>query len=138
MSDIFDKETRSRVMSKIRYKDTKPEIKVRKYLFSKGMRYRKNCCSLPGKPDIVSKKHKSVIFVNGCFWHGHEGCEKFKMPKTRVEFWENKIRMNRSRDAQNKKILEASGWRVFVVWECEIKKSHENFLDGMIMKILSH
>lgn len=137
MSDVFDKETRSRVMSLIRGKDTKPEVKTRKYFFSKGLRYRKNQKGLPGKPDIVSRKYKSVVFVNGCFWHGHEGCKRFSIPKTRTEFWENKIKRNKERDSRNHCDLESMGWRVFVVWECQVVKGNNFFLDDIHSKIIS-
>lgn len=126
MADLFDKETRSRIMSKIRAVDTKPEIKVRKFLFAKGLRYRKNQKNLPGKPDIVLKKYGSVVMVNGCFWHGHKGCPKFKMPKSNVEFWEDKISKNIQRDAINKSMLTALGLKVIMVWECEIGEEKLN------------
>lgn len=119
-------------MSKIRGKDTKPEIIVRKFLFSKGFRYRKNQKSLPGKPDIVLKKHAAVVMVNGCFWHGHKGCKKFKMPKSNIDFWKNKITRNIERDKVNKSKLYDLGWKVFVVWECE---TDENKLSEIAHKI---
>lgn len=127
--DVHDKETRSYNMSCIKCKNTKPEEMVRKFLFSKGFRYRKNDKRLPGSPDIVIPKYKTVIFVNGCFWHGHEGCKYFVWPKSNKEFWENKIKTNIGRD--NKKInqLEELGWKVIVVWECELKK--DVFLTSM-------
>lgn len=98
MSDVFTKQKRSQIMSKISGKETKPEILVRKYLFSKGFRYRKNAKELPGKPDIVLPKHKTVIFVHGCFWHGHEGCRKSQLPTSNIEFWTEKIGRNKERD----------------------------------------
>lgn len=121
--DVHDKETRSYNMSCIKGKNTKPEEMVRKFLFSKGFRYRKNDKRLPGSPDIVLPKYKTVIFVNGCFWHGHEGCKYFVWPKSNEEFWKNKIKTNIERD--NKKIeqLEELGWKVIIVWECELKQS---------------
>lgn len=138
MPDIFDKETRSRIMSKIKGKDTKPELKVRRFLFSKGFRYRKNQKGLPGRPDLVLKKHNSVVFVNGCFWHGHAGCKKFVLPKTRTDFWKEKIEKNRKRDRKNVSILRKSGWRVHVIWECDLHKKTESTLLGLESRILSH
>ena len=119
--DIHDKKTRSYNMSRIKGKNTKPEELVRKYLFSQGFRYRKNDKRLPGSPDIVLPKYKTVIFVNGCFWHGHEGCKNFVWPKSNEEFWKNKIETNIARDKKKTQVLEELGWRVIVVWECELK-----------------
>ena len=107
-------------MSRIRGKDTKQEILVRKYLFSQGLRYRKNDKRLPGHPDLVFPKYKTVIFINGCFWHGHN-CGKFRLPKTNVEFWQNKIENNKRRDQRIIEALESGGWRVIVIWECSLK-----------------
>ena len=123
MADVHSPETRSYNMSRIRGKDTKPEELVRKYLFSQGFRYRKNDARLPGKPDIVRPKYKTVIFVNGCFWHGHEGCHYFVWPKNNAEFWKKKIGSNIERDAKNHALLAKLGWNVIVVWECELKRS---------------
>lgn len=109
-------------MSQIRGKDTKPEVFVRKWLWRSGYRYRKNDKRLPGKPDIVLPKFKTVIFVNGCFWHGHENCGKFQIPKSNAEFWQDKIERNRRRDYQNYLKLYHLGWRVLIVWECQLKK----------------
>ena len=111
-------------MSRIHGKDTKPEEKVRKFLFSQGFRYRKNDKRLLGKPDIVLPKYKTVIFVNGCFWHKHEGCKYFVWPKTNEDFWRAKILANVSRDQKNMKLLSELGWNVIVIWECELKKQH--------------
>jgi DNA mismatch endonuclease (patch repair protein) len=124
--DVHDKKTRSYNMSRIKGKNTKPEETVRKYLFSQGFRYRKNDKKLPGTPDIVLPKYKTVIFVNGCFWHGHEGCRYFVVPKSNTEFWVNKIETNRQRDKKKIRELEALGWKVIVVWECELKKDRIN------------
>ena len=121
--DIWSTIDRSNNMSRIRGKDTKPEELVRKYLFSQGFRYRKNDARLPGKPDIVLPKYKTVIFVNGCFWHGHEGCHYFVWPKNNAEFWKKKIGSNIERDAKNHALLAKLGWNVIVVWECELKRS---------------
>ena len=106
-------------MSRIKGKNTKPEETVRKFLFSKGIRYRKNVKNLPGKPDIVLKKYKTVVFVNGCFWHGHEKCRYFVMPKSNTDFWNEKILRNINRDNKTYETLMNSGWNVITVWECE-------------------
>ena len=107
-------------MSRISGRDTKPEIEVRKFLFGNGYRFRINKKELPGKPDIVLPKYKTVIFVNGCFWHGHTNCEKASLPKSNSEFWENKISKNVVRDNRNCRELKKLGWRVVVIWQCEI------------------
>ena len=120
MSDIMTPEQRSRCMSHIHSKNTKPEILVRKELFRRGYRYRINVSNLPGKPDIVLPKYKTVIFVNGCFWHGHEGCKYFVLPKTNAVFWENKIRQTQQRDASAILALHNIGWKIIVIWECEL------------------
>lgn len=112
-------------MAAIKGKDTKPEMIVRKYLFSRGLRFRVQVRKLPGNPDIVLPRYRIVIFVNGCFWHGHEGCKYYRLPKSNVEFWENKIRNNKARDSHNEEQLKALGWRVIRVWECDIKKVAE-------------
>ena len=119
--DNRSKEARSRNMSNIPSKNTKPEETVRKYLFAHGLRYRKNVSKLPGKPDIVLPKYKAVVFVNGCFWHGHEGCKYFVPPKTNTEFWYAKFQYNQERDARNFQKLRDLGWRILIVWECEIR-----------------
>ncbi len=121
MSDVHDLKTRSYNMSRIHCKDTKPEELVRKYLFSQGFRYRKNDARLPGKPDIVLPKYRTVIFVNGCFWHGHEGCKYFVWPKNNAEFWKEKISNNISRDNAILKELASAGWYIITIWECELK-----------------
>lgn len=121
MADIKSKESRSYNMSRITGKNTKPEEMVRKYLFSKGFRYRKNDRKLPGSPDLVLPKYRTVIFVNGCFWHGHEGCKYFVWPGNNAEFWRKKIETNISRDERKKSQLEEMGWNVIVVWECELR-----------------
>ena len=122
MADVHTPKQRSYNMSQIRGKNTKPEEIVRKYLFSQGFRYRKNDPRLPGKPDIVLPKYKTVVFVNGCFWHGHEGCRYFVWPKNNAEFWKEKINGNIQRDQQNTKRLVEQGWHVIIIWECELKK----------------
>ena len=120
--DVHDKETRSFNMSRIKSTNTKPEEEVRKFLFAKGFRYRKNQLSLPGKPDIVLPKYKTCIFINGCFWHKHEGCKYFVWPKNNAEFWKEKITRNVIRDEQVYEKLRILGWNVMVIWECELKK----------------
>lgn len=122
MADNHTKEIRSMNMSHIRSKNTKPEEIVRKYLFSKGLRYRKNVRKLPGCPDIVLKKYKAVIFVNGCFWHKHD-CGRFVWPSSNAEYWSKKINRNIERDAQNIALLTEQGWRVLIIWECQLKKN---------------
>lgn len=126
MADVHTPEQRSYNMSRIRNKNTKPEELVRKYLFSKGFRYRKNDSRLPGKPDIVLPKYKTVIFVNGCFWHGHEDCRYFVWPQNNADFWKNKISGNIQRDRQNRQVLADQGWHIIDIWECELKKSKVN------------
>ena len=122
MADVHSKEIRSYNMSRIRSGNTKPEELIRKYLFSRGLRYRKNDKRLPGKPDLVFPKYRVVIFVHGCFWHKHTGCRYFVLPETNTEFWDDKLEGNRQRDERDSAKLRASGWRVIVVWECELRK----------------
>ena len=121
MADNHTAEIRSRNMSRIRSTNTRPEEIVRKYLFSKGLRYRKNVKSLPGCPDIVLPKYKTVVFVNGCFWHMHN-CGRFVWPSSNEEYWRKKITRNTKRDDMNYQTLESAGWKVLVIWECELKK----------------
>lgn len=138
MVDKFTKETRSYVMSQIKGKDTKPEIIVRKYLFSKGLRFRKNDKRYPGSPDIVLPKYKTIVFVHGCFWHLHEGCKYAVMPKSNIEYWENKLYRNKERDKQNQEKLEEMGWNVIIVWECQLKKDkREQTLGKLYEQIVS-
>lgn len=125
MADNHTKEQRHLNMSHIKSNNTKPEETVRKYLFSRGLRYRKNLKTLPGKPDIVLSKYKAIVFVNGCFWHHHD-CEKFHWPSTNREYWYKKINTNVERDTKDRKLLEAAGWHVFVIWECELKEKVRN------------
>lgn len=121
MSDHLSAEKRSWNMSHIRSKYSKPETLVRKYLFSKGFRYRKNVKQLPGCPDIVLPKYKTVIFVNGCFWHKHD-CPRFVWPSSNIEYWRSKILGNFERDKKNYSELQSLGWNVLIIWECELKK----------------
>ncbi|GHA71056.1 very short patch repair endonuclease [Pontibacter akesuensis] len=123
MADVHSKEIRSYNMSRIKGKNTKPEVLLRKELFKRGFRYRIHDKKLIGKPDIVLPKYRTVIFVHGCFWHGHEGCRYFVIPKTRTEWWQNKISGNVERDAKAVIALKELGWRVLTVWECELKKN---------------
>ena len=119
MTDKMTPEQRHRCMSHIRSRNTKPELKVRRWLWTHGYRYRLNVKSVPGKPDIVMRKYRTAIFVNGCFWHGHASC--CKIPQSNREFWVNKIRRNQERDQENYRVLQENGWQVIVVWECQLK-----------------
>ena len=121
MTDVMTPEQRSRNMAAIKWKDTKPEMIVRKYLFSRGLRFRVQVRKLPGNPDIVLPKYKTVIFVNGCLWHGHEGCKYFRLPKSNVEFWKEKIERNIERDRESMQALLDLRWKVIRVWECELR-----------------
>lgn len=134
--DRISAEKRSWNMSHIRSKDTVPEEIVRKYLFSKGFRYRKNDSRFPGKPDIVLPKYKTVIFINGCFWHRHEGCKNSVMPKTNTDFWKEKLSRNVERDRINYKKLEDLGWKIIIIWECQLEnKNLHSELDKIISVI---
>lgn len=121
MTDVHSSVVRSYNMSRIKGTNTKPEEIVRKYLFSKGFRYRKNDKKLPGKPDIVLPKYRTIVFVNGCFWHKHEGCKYFVWPKNNAEFWKNKIESTVERDKRITAELKQQGWKIIVVWECQLK-----------------
>ena len=122
-------------MSRIQGKETKLEIKVRQFLRRQGIGFRKNYAHLPGKPDVVLTKYKSVIFINGCFWHGHEGCKYYVVPKTRTEWWMEKIAVTKERDTRHTAALVKNGWRVFVIWECELEKAFENVMNDLILKL---
>jgi DNA mismatch endonuclease (patch repair protein) len=126
MADVHDKATRSRNMASIKSKDTKPEMLVRKFLHARGLRYRLHDKALPGKPDLVLPKYKTVIFVHGCYWHKHEGCKYFVVPKTRTEWWMNKINSNVANDAKAMDALKKEGWEVIIIWECELKSKKTN------------
>ena len=119
--DKMTREQRHRCMAAIHSKDTKPELMVRHFLFSRGFRYRLNHPRLPGRPDIVLRKYRTVIFVNGCFWHGHEGCRYYRLPQTNTDFWRGKIERNRNRDREEQRRLAAMGWHCVTVWECQLK-----------------
>ena len=120
MTDIVSEEQRSYIMSRVASKDTKPELLVRSFLHRSGFRFRIHGKKLPGRPDLVLPKHQAVVFVHGCFWHRHNGCTKATMPATRVEFWREKFERNVARDLTNQADLRNLGWRVIVLWECEI------------------
>lgn len=132
--DTKSKEQRSRNMARIRSADTKPELTVRKYLFSKGLRYRKNDARYPGKPDLVFPKYRTAVFVNGCFWHQHEGCRRANIPKSRQDYWIPKLERTKRRDEENRRKLEEMGWNVITVWECELKEPQ--FLEDLYRRIL--
>ena len=129
MADVFTPEKRSEVMSLIRGRDTKPELALRSMLHRLGYRFTVNCPlnrSLPGKPDLVLPKCRTVIFVHGCFWHGHEHCPAFRMPGSRTEWWTAKISGNRARDLRNENALLALGWHVVTIWECALKRPKDH------------
>lgn len=135
--DKISKEKRSKNMSRIKSHDTSIELKVRKYLFSQGFRYRKNVKVLPGKPDIVLPKYKTVIFINGCFWHRHPGCKYATTPSSHQEFWQKKFTANVKNDQKNHKLLKESGWNVIVLWECEIEHDFMNLMIKLIKELRS-
>ena len=122
--DIMSPEQRSRCMAAVKGKNTKPELIVRRYLFSRALRFRLHDRKMPGSPDVVLPKYRTVVFINGCFWYGHEGCKYFRLPKTNSEFWESKISRNVSRDSEVVNKLEKLGWTVIRIWECELKNKH--------------
>ncbi|MGH1448805.1 MAG: very short patch repair endonuclease [Pseudomonadaceae bacterium] len=135
--DIVDQPTRSRMMAGIKGKDTKPEMAVRRYLHACGYRFRLHRKDLPGKPDIVLAKLKTCIFVHGCFWHRHIGCRYATTPKTRQNFWSEKFRATVARDLRAVQALEDAGWRVLIVWECEIKHSRDTTLAALVSALQS-
>jgi len=134
MPDVMTPKQRHDCMSHIRSKNTKPEQLVRQALWHHGYRYRLHAKDLPGKPDIVLPKYKSVIFINGCFWHGHDGCKDFVIPKTNTRFWFDKICKNKARDARDEAALSRAGWKVITIWECELKKS---IIDETLVRLFS-
>jgi len=136
MADNRSPQARSKNMSHIHSKDTKPEETVRRFLFSRGFRYRKNDRRYPGKPDIVLPKFQTVVFVHGCFWHGHTNCSYFVIPKSNIDFWKQKLKYNQERDSVNIDKLQAAGWHVIVVWECELRtKNREARLESLVNEI---
>lgn len=128
MTDVVSAAVRSRMMSRIRSRDTKPEMLVRRFLHARGFRFRLSPRELPGSPDIVLPRHAAVIFVHGCFWHGHSGCRFAAVPATRIEFWKAKISANQSRDTASAEQLRALGWRVAVIWECALRSNEADAL----------
>lgn len=139
MNDIYSARKRSEIMSRISGKDTKPEAVVCKYLFSKGFRYRKHVSNLPGNPDLVLPKYNTVVFVHGCYWHGHD-CPRGKLPAANTDFWRKKITRNKQRDLQNYKELEKTGWQVLIIWQCEIsnKQKERQKMDEVREEIISY
>lgn len=137
MADRISKEKRSWNMSRIKGKDTSLEVLVRSYLFRKGFRFRKNVKNLPGKPDVVLPKYKTVIFVNGCFWHHHDNCKLAVVPKTRTDFWLSKFERNRLNDLKHNQLLKSMGWRVITLWECVLKSDFEKTMNAIIERMKS-
>ncbi len=135
MADRLTREKRSWNMSRIRGKDTKIEVKVRQYLFSQGFRFRKNVAGMPGKPDIVLPKYKTAIFIHGCYWHRHEGCKNCTTPGTNREFWLKKFEQNVQNDLKNRQALQAAGWKILVLWECEIENSFEQLMESLAAEL---
>jgi len=132
MADRLTKEERSELMSHIRSVNTKPEVALRRALWRRGFRYRVNVKNLPGSPDIVLPKHRTVVFVHGCFWHAHKGCKIYHLPQTNTEFWLAKVTRNQERDQEVWRQLEAKGWSVVIVWECELVKAK---FDGTVERV---
>ena len=136
MPDHLTPTQRHRCMSRIPHEATKPEMLVRRWLWTHGYRYRLNVKSVPGKPDIVMRKYRTAIFVNGCFWHGHEGCSKFVIPKSNTDFWRAKIEYNRKRDQRNYQLLIDAGWQVLVIWQCNLTKEQlENTMQSVAVAL---
>ena len=139
MADVHSKAVHSFNMSRIKGKDTKPEVIVRQFLFSKGLRFRKNDKRYPGSPDIVLPKYNTIVFVHGCFWHLHDGCKYAVMPKSNVDYWEKKLFRNKERDKHNQKLLKNMGWNVITVWECQLKKDkQEQTLNELYNQIIKN
>jgi len=134
MADIISPEQRSALMSRIRGKDTKIELEVRRGLHALGFRYRLGGAGLPGRPDIVLPKYQTVVFVHGCFWHQH-GCHLFRLPKTRTEFWKAKVDANRERDRRNERLLVEAGWNVETVWECQLRGASDAEIERLLLKL---
>lgn len=138
MSDIHDKKTRSYNMSRVRSENTNPEILVRRFLHSKGFRFRLYSKDLPGKPDVILPKYKTAIFIHGCFWHGHSQCKYFNVPKTNSDWWYRKIENSKIRDSKNEKRLKELGWNVIVIWSCQLKGNNQGAtLNNLFQSILS-
>jgi DNA mismatch endonuclease (patch repair protein) len=138
MTDVHSIKVRSYNMSRIKSQDTKPEMIVRKFLFGKGFRYKLHVKKLFGKPDIVLPKYKTVIFINGCFWHAHENCKYFVLPKSKTEWWQNKLTKNKERDLAHQQKLKEDNWKVILVWECKLKpKEREETLQWLQQQIIN-
>ena len=138
MADVHDKKTRAYNMSQIKATNTKPEMIVRKFLHAHGYRYKLHDRTLPGKPDIVLPKYNTVIFVNGCFWHGHKNCKYFVVPKTRTNWWMDKINTNKANDAKAVRALRKEGWKIITIWECKLKPGKlDNTLTMLLKKLFS-
>jgi DNA mismatch endonuclease (patch repair protein) len=139
MADIFTKGKRSQIMSSISAKETRPEIAVRSFLFRRGFRFRKNVKTLPGKPDIVLHKFKTVVFIHGCFWHGHQKCKRASLPKTNKAFWSKKIKGNTKRDERNYSDSKKIGWRLITIWQCQLRnhKMFESTMESLTRSLLS-
>ena len=138
MADRLSKEERSELMSHIRSVNTKPEVALRRALWRRGFRYRVNVKNLPGSPDIVLPKHRTVVFVHGCFWHAHKGCKIYHLPQTNTEFWLAKVTRNQERDQEVWRQLEAKGWSVVIVWECElVKAKFDGAVDRVVAEIIA-
>ncbi len=135
MADKLTREKRSWNMSRIRGKDTEIEVKVRKYLFSQGFRFRKNVADMPGKPDIVLPKYKTVIFIHGCYWHRHAGCKNCTTPSTNREFWLDKFEKNIKNDSKHQQDLETAGWKVLILWECEIENDFDHLMSNLVAEL---
>lgn len=136
MADVHNKSTRSYNMSRIRATNTKPELLVRRYLHALGFRYTLHNKKLPGKPDIILPKYKTIIFVHGCFWHGHNNCKYYVVPKTRTDWWLNKINTNKDNDVRATKALKKAGWKIIIVWECALKPAKlDKTLSVLLKKI---
>lgn len=135
MADVFSREKRSEVMSRIKGRDTEPERRVRSYLHRAGFRFRLHAAELSGKPDLVLPRYGAVVFVHGCFWHGHEGCRLAVLPRTNAAFWRNKINATRVRDRKKRSELEALGWRVHEIWECDLSETRLALLASAIRLI---
>jgi DNA mismatch endonuclease (patch repair protein) len=139
MTDKFTPEKRSRIMSAVRSKNTGPELLIRRFLRSKGVGYRIHNASLPGKPDITVPRYKVAVFIHGCFWHGHEGCPRGRLPKSRVEYWSSKIEANKQRDRLVEKRVSEAGWQPLVIWECQLRtqKAASVTLDHLLDNLYS-
>jgi DNA mismatch endonuclease (patch repair protein) len=137
MADVHNRATRSYNMSRVKNKNTKPEMLVRHFLHGKGFRYKLHDKSLPGRPDLVLPKYKTVIFIHGCFWHGHPGCRYSSMPKTKTEWWTNKILINISHDSRATELLEKAGWTIVTIWGCELKPKQTALTLEKLLRVFS-